>query len=258
MTKPIAVIVGAGSKHDKDGTYESMPATARWGLGGALGIVFAQKYHVVLMGRRENILKDVAKEVAKVGEATPIVCDVANEASVKEAFDAAKKLGDIETVVFNVAPGFPKGFDFSKLPTVNEVPAEYLSDAFNVGVTGCLRVVQQVLDDFTAKKSGTILISGATMALRGGKGFAFMSPIKFALRSLAQSLFQEYAPLGIHTAHVIIDGVILSPNTQSWPVQHNDPKDLADAFLYLTSQPPSCWSQEIQLTPNTSSIGMRL
>jgi short-subunit dehydrogenase len=53
---------------------------------------------------------------------------------------------------------------------------------------------------------GTVLLSGATMALRGGSGFACMAPVKAALRSLGQSMFQEYAPKGIHVAHVVIDG----------------------------------------------------
>ena len=44
----------------------------------------------------------------------------------------------------------------------------------------------------------------------------YETPVKAALRSLGQSMFQEYAPKGIHVAHVVIDGVIESPNTKPW------------------------------------------
>ena len=34
---------------------------------------------------------------------------------------------------------------------------------------------------------------------------------KFALRALSQSLAREFQPLGVHVAHVIIDGVVGPP-----------------------------------------------
>eukprot|EP00933_Yihiella_yeosuensis_P058046 TRINITY_DN58253_c0_g1_i1.p1 TRINITY_DN58253_c0_g1~~TRINITY_DN58253_c0_g1_i1.p1 ORF type:complete len:113 (-),score=10.77 TRINITY_DN58253_c0_g1_i1:59-355(-) len=98
------------------------------------------------------------------------------------------------------------------------------------------------------------------MALRGGAGFSCMAPVKTALRSYGQSMFQAYASKGIHVAHVIIDGVIESPNTKPWgeKVMLQDPKDLADAYYSLHEQKPSVWSYEIQLSPNRESVGMRM
>ena len=54
---------------------------------------------------------------------------------------------------------------------------------------------------------GTILFTGATAALRGGKGFANLAVPKFGLRALAQSMARELGPQGIHVAHVVIDGI---------------------------------------------------
>ena len=87
-----------------------------------------------------------------------------------------------------------------------------------------------------------------------------MSPVKFGLRSLGQSMAQEYAPKGIHVAHVVIDGVIDSPNTRPWGenMQLMDPYDLADAFFALHQQRPTVWSHEVQLGPQHGSLGMRL
>ena len=53
-----------------------------------------------------------------------------------------------------------------------------------------------------------MLVSGATMGLRGGAAFACASPIKFALRSYCQSMSQSYHKEGVHIGHVVIDGVI--------------------------------------------------
>ncbi|CAE7355462.1 unnamed protein product, partial [Symbiodinium necroappetens] len=96
------------------------------------------------------------------------------------------------------------------------------------------------------------------MAMRGGPKFACMAPIKAALRSLGQAMYQTYAPKGVHVAHVVIDGVIESPNTKAWAtkVMLQDPADLADAFFALHEQKPCVWSYEIQLTPCKESVGI--
>ncbi|CAE7377511.1 budC [Symbiodinium natans] len=258
----VAVIVGAASKHDKDGTDVDLPPASRWGLGGALCLRFAQGgFHVALLGRRVPILDGVAKEVQAIGgTATCIQCDVEDNASVKSAFDAAKSLGTVEVVVYNVAPPFPPGCDFTNLPMAEVVDPEYFTRAFNIGVSGCVRCVREIAPDMMERGRGTILLSGATMALRGGPKFACMAPIKAALRSYGQAMYQTYAPKGVHVAHVVIDGVIESPNTKAWAdkVMLQDPADLADAFFAMHEQKPSAWSYEMQLTPCRESVGMRL
>merc|ERR1712048_822551 len=187
-------------------------------------------------------------------------CDVTDDASVRAAFDLAKSLGVIEVMVFNVAPGFPPGRTFANLPIPHEIDPEYLTAGFNIGVTGCARCIQEVVPAMVQRGRGTILLSGATMALRGGSNFGCMAPVKAALRSLGQSMYQEYAPKGIHVAHVVIDGVIESPNTKAWgeKLMLQSPSDLADAYIALHEQKPSVWSYEIQLSPQQGTLGQRL
>lgn len=57
---------------------------------------------------------------------------------------------------------------------------------FRVGCTGALVAAQQVLPDMLAKKRGTILLTGATAALRGSATFAGLAAPKAALRMLGQ------------------------------------------------------------------------
>ena len=52
---------------------------------------------------------------------------------------------------------------------------------------------------------GTILFTGATASLRGGKGYAAFASAKFGLRAVAQSMARELGPKNIHVAHLIID-----------------------------------------------------
>lgn len=261
--KPVAAIVGATSKYDQHGDPAELPPTVRWGLGGALSQRFAKDYEVVAMGRRVEELHPLVEEISRQGgRATPFACDVVDDDSVQEAFDKAKEVGDIEVLVFNVAPPYPPGVTFENLPLPHEIDPAVLQRGFDVGVTGCLRCVRAVIGPMLTAGKGAILLTGATQALRGGASFASMSPIKFGLRSLSQSLFQAYAPRGIHVAHVVIDGPIDSPALRAQLAGQDtaflDPGDIAGAYAMLVRQPPSCWSYELQLTPSRANPGMRL
>jgi NAD(P)-dependent dehydrogenase (short-subunit alcohol dehydrogenase family) len=169
-------------------------------------------------------------------------------------------MGEVECVVFNVAPPYPPGTSFGNLPKPHEIDPAYLTDSFNIGATGCVRVANHAIPPMLERGRGVFLISGATMAIRGAAGFACMTPVKAALRSYSQSMFQCYAPLGVHVAHVVLDGVIDSPRTHPYgeTMQLMDPADIADAYFALAQQPPSVWSYEIQLTSSTTTLGMRL
>lgn len=262
----VAVIVGASSKHDKDGAASDMPPEVRWGLGGALCHKFAiEGYHVVLMGRRVVNLCALRDTLTAASyQASILKCDVTDADQVKSAFAKASEIGNVDVVIFNVGFPMPEGRGFHNLPLVHEIDPAYFNRAFDVGVTGCLRVAREViprmLDRDDSRSPISFLISGATMALRGGKSFGSMSPAKFALRSLSQSMFQEYAPKGIHVCHIIIDGVIDSPATRPWgaKVQLMNPKDLASEYYRLHMQRPTVWSYESHVGPHRDSVGMRM
>jgi len=258
----VAVIVGAGSKYVRKNMDAEESAWTRFGLGGALSLRFSQEYIVVLMGRDVEVLNMVKAEVEKAdGEAVAVRCDVTDSKLVEEAFSKAKEVGEIEVFIFNAGPPFPPGKNFINLPPPHEVDADWLQKAFNIGVSGCVRCVQQVAPAMLERGSGSIILSGATMALRGGANFSCMSPVKFALRSYGQSMFQAYAKQGVHVAHVIIDGVINSPKTREMvggKFAMQEPKELADAYMMLAKQPRTCWSFELQLTPNDQNVGMRM
>src|SRR5207244_6261920 len=108
--------------------------------------------------------------------------------------------------------------------------------------------------------AGSFLISNNQFSLRGRKrltGQSLYYP-RVMMRTLAQVLTEEYSEHGVHIANVVIDGTIDSPGThalkaaQANPDILIDPAKIADAFYYLHTQHPSCWTHELQLTPFVS------
>ena len=106
---------------------------------------------------------------------------------------------------------------------------------------------------------GTILFTGATASLRGGKGFAAFAGAKHALRALAQSMARELGPEGIHVAHVVIDGAIDTPFIRehlSGALCAEGPRRASSTRRRsrrttgsLHRQPRSAWTHELDLRP---------
>jgi NAD(P)-dependent dehydrogenase (short-subunit alcohol dehydrogenase family) len=105
-----------------------------------------------------------------------------------------------------------------------------------------------------ARRSGTIIFTGATAALRGSAGFANLAVPKFGLRAFSQSMAGELGSDGVHVAFVAIDGQIESERYRHLVEERGEDSLLASdaiAELYqqLHRQPRSAWSHEIDVRP---------
>jgi NAD(P)-dependent dehydrogenase (short-subunit alcohol dehydrogenase family) len=106
---------------------------------------------------------------------------------------------------------------------------------------------------------GTILFTGATAALRGSAGFAALAIGKFGLRALAQSMAREFAPLGIHVGHVVIDGQVDTPRLRAaYPERDSatflNPRAIAESYWTLYAQDSTAWSHEVDLRPSVEKF----
>ncbi|CAD7940823.1 unnamed protein product [Amoebophrya sp. A25] len=266
------VIVGASSKHDQDGQGD-LPPEARWGLGGALALAFAKEgFHIVLTSRRVSVLEQLAEEVRKLQDpkyqTICVSCDVTQDDAVQKAFEETIKsslpaTAFIDCLIFNASPAFPPNFSFGQsAPKAHELDPAYMTHSFDVSVNGLIRCLKYVIPGMEERKRGCILLSGATMQLRGGANFAALAPGKTALRSLGQSMFQAYGPLGIHVCNINVDGVIDSANTRKWMGAEKLMKcdEIAQQYVAMYKQPKTVWSFELQITPDWSAptVGMRM
>ncbi len=197
------------------------------GLGASLAKAFAARGdQVAVLARRPS-------------NAQPFLglrCDLGDPAQVEQAFERLEaELGPADVVVFNAAR-LVRG-------AVHQLdPAEF-ERCWRTGVMGAFLCSQRALEPMMEAGRGTLLFSGATASLRGGANFAAFASAKFALRGLAQSLARAYGPLGIHVAHVVIDGII--GNRQG----SLDPDSIGSAYVQLADQVPSAWSHELDLRP---------
>eukprot|EP00884_Botryococcus_braunii_P005431 jgi/Botrbrau1/1488/Bobra.178_3s0043.1 len=226
------------------------------GIGPGLGASIARRfalagYTVALVSRKKESLVPVADAIVNEGgKALSVTADTGKINEIRQAFkEIQSSLGDPEVLVYNAGPagmGWPP-------PGFLDVDPEIFARSFDSGVTGAMVWSQLVLPGMVKAGKGTILFTGATAALRGGARFAPLACSKFALRALSQSIAREFQPQGVHVAHVIIDGIILSDRTAAWVAGKEDhalhPDAIAESYWFLHTQDRSTWTQELDLRP---------
>jgi NAD(P)-dependent dehydrogenase (short-subunit alcohol dehydrogenase family) len=241
MSAPTAVVVGVGAER---------------GLGAALCRRFAvEDYHLLVAGRTHEKIERVAQTIRQTGgSAESTVVDTTREDDVVRLFDRAMSPGDgrepSSLVVFNA--GNNQRIDF------RELTAAQFEDFWRVGCFGGFLVGREAARRLAPLGRGTVIFTGASGSLRGKPGFAHFAAAKAGLRMIAQSMAREYGPLGIHVAHVVVDGAINGDRIRNrMPALLKERGEdgllgidaIADTYWVIHRQPRSAWTQEVDLRP---------
>jgi len=228
MTKPVCAVVGVGP-----------------GNGAAFATRFSEEgFAVALLARKLEFTSALAAELPG-SKAYP--CDVTELGSIKRAFAAIRQeLGEVDVVLYNAGSG--------SWGTVEEITPQDLEMAFRVNTTGLLAAAQEVIPAMKAKGQGSIIVVGATASRRGGVKTAAFAPAKAAQRSLTESLARHLWPAGVHVSLIIVDGVIdlattrqrMKDKPESFFIKATD---IAATAFWLSKQPRSAWSFEVEARP---------
>ena len=219
------------------------------GIGEGLGVeiagTFARAgYDVFGVSRSDRVSAAVSAMVERAGgHYTHLACDLAHPADISLLLQPIAE--GIDVLIHNA--------QLLMIQPFTEISADAFEQVWRVICLGAMASAQAVLPHMAARKSGTVIFSGATAGLRGGVNFSAFASAKFALRGLSQALAREFGPKGVHVAHVVIDGLIDAPQTNlrfgTAASGRMDSKSIAEAYLDLAAQHPSAWTQEMDLRP---------
>jgi NAD(P)-dependent dehydrogenase (short-subunit alcohol dehydrogenase family) len=215
------------------------------GLGADIAETFARAGHdVVGLSRTMKSTEHLTRRVEQVGgNYIHLACDITRTA---DAVAAIRPYAErIDVLIHNPHLLTIKPFE--------QTTADEFEQTWRVACLGAMISVQSVIPHMAARKQGSVILTGATAGIRGAANFSAFASAKFAMRGLAQSLAREYGPKGVHVAHVVLDGLIDEPQTHhrfgSSPSGRMDPRSIAQAYLDLSTQPPSTWTHEMDLRP---------
>ena len=241
MKRTSALVVGVGAEQ---------------GLGAAVARRFAAGgHHVFVAGRTPDKIEQVVQTIRGAGgSAEPVITDTTSEEDVLRLFELAfEPRTDVDlpdVVIYNA--GNNRRLDF------REVSAAQFEEYWRVCCFGGFLVGREAARRLVPLGRGTVLFTGASASLRGRPGFAHFAAAKAGLRMISQSMAREYGPLGIHVAHVVIDGGILGERLVSRNPQILEQRGedglleidaIAETYWHLHCQPRSAWAQEIDLRP---------
>lgn len=232
---------------------------ASQGLGKTIALQAAQKgYPVALIARNRQKLDAAVDEIRKrypTVRASVHPADLAQESEVRAGFRAIAEVhGPIGALINNAAT-------WTGGQEVDGMTTEFLRGSLDLNFFSAFHCIQSVLELRRAQLETSqlaIINIGATASLRGGKKSGAFAVAKAALRILSQSLAKELAPQGVHTAHVVIDGLInnertkgLNPNRP--PGDFMEPDSIAASVLHLCEQDRDCWTFEMDLRPSNET-----
>jgi short-subunit dehydrogenase len=152
--------------------------------------------HVALLARRRDRLESLAEALGGTGvTALPVVCDVADKASVDAAIARVlHDLGRVDLLVNNAGYGAHVLFKDHDMADIERL--------VRTNVLGTIYAIKAVLPSMRARHQGWIVNFSSVAGKLGQPDEAAYSATKFAVAGLSEGLSYEFAPLGIHVMTV--------------------------------------------------------
>ena len=233
--------------------------------GGGIGANVAKKfanegYHACLCRRTDEAgLDQWVNKIRETGsEATGFLLNVVDDNSIEDLIDCIESdIGSIEVLIYNVGAQ-------SGLKLLEQTSFKEFELAWRMASYGLFRIAKSLCPLMSLRKSGCIIVTSATAAMRGNMNQHSHASAMAARRMLCQSLNAEFGPLGIHIVHAVIDGAVDAPDTlgkmlgddmyqqlRQTKGMENDglilPEKIADTYFHLANQHRSTWTHEIDI-----------
>ena len=229
------------------------------GIGEATAKILAEGgAKVVLSARREDRLKKLALEIGD--NAAYFKSDVSSAEDMKALIAMAKeKFGQVDVLFANA--GVMPGSNMSELKT-----RDWMS-MVNINIVGVLNSIAAVLPEFTAQKSGHILVTSSVAGTKSVPGNAVYSGTKHFVRAMLDSFRAESVMEGTNIrTTVIYPGAIktellntIAPSETKKMVERfyeevgMEPDVIANAVLYAISQPDNVDVSDLIVRPSRES-----
>ena len=231
------------------------------GIGGNVGKRFAKDgYHACLARRSDKagLDKIVSDIKSDGGKATGFILNAIEDNSIEDLVDKIESdIGPIDVVAYNLGAQIGNR-------TLEETSYKAFEMGWRLATFGLFRLASSLFPRMAERGGGTLLVTSATAAVRGNAGQHSHAAAMGGRRMLCQTLNAQYAPEGIHVAHILIDGAVDAPDTlgkmlgperyqelrEAKGLEHDGlllPEKIAETYWHLAQQHRSAWTHELDL-----------
>ncbi|WP_271438251.1 SDR family NAD(P)-dependent oxidoreductase [Pontixanthobacter luteolus] len=245
--KPVFLVLGAGA-----------------GIGGHVAKRFAAGgYHAVLARRSDEAgLQRLVDDIRDSGgEASGKLLDASLPDSIEDLVeDVERSIGPIHSALFNLGAQIGNR-------RLEDTTYKAFELGWRLATFAPFRLASALLPHMAQRGTGSLLVTSATAAVRGNAGQHSHAAAMGGRRMLCQSLNAEFAPKGVHVAHIVIDGPVDAPDTLGKMLSDSfdaykaskgedgiiDPAAVAETYWHLAHQPRSAWTHELDIRPYTDT-----
>jgi 3-oxoacyl-[acyl-carrier protein] reductase len=206
------------------------------GIGRAIALRLAGKFHVLAAARSQADLEQLAREIADGGgECTPIRLDVRDGAAVQRALGDQ----DVEVLVNNAGVGTLK-------PLLELTPDEW-QRMLDVNLSGVYHVTRAVLPGMVARQRGHVVNIGSIASRSAFVGGSCYAATKHALMALTECLMLEVRDSGVKVSVVNPGSVATDFSPRSDPGWMLSGEDVAEAVLHVLETPPGVLVHRVEV-----------
>ena len=227
------------------------------GIGAGIAVGLAKAgCKVVISGRREEKLREVADSAPEGCEISIHAADVADRNSVTNLFTwTNERLGHIDVLV-NCA-----GINIANRKIEVLAPEDW-DKLMQVNATGAYNCIREVLPQMRERKDGLIInvssIAGLRASMLGGVAY---SASKFAMTALGTCIGLEEKDNGIRVTNVYpgeVETPILDARPNPVSAEHRSrilqPDDIASLVVAVVALPPRAHVPDLVIKPTTQEF----
>lgn len=201
---------------------------------------------LVLSGRREQPLDELAAELGGGDDVLVKTCDVTEWDQVEALADAAlERFGGIDVVFANAGFGASRGF-------LEESPEHWRSMVLT-NVLGVAHTIRATLPHLLERGTGHYVITSSVAGRRALPGSLY-SATKWAVTAMGESLRQEIRQMHENDrikVTLIEPGMVDTPFFDNRPTGALEADDIANAVVYAITQPDRVDVNEILIRPSS-------
>lgn len=214
------------------------------GIGRAAALALAREgADVAICGRREDILRATAKELADEtgSRVVPIVADLSIPRDVERFINAAAAdLRGLDILVVNAGGPPSKKFD--------ELTDEDWEAAFNLTIMSAVRAIRHAMPHFRVERGGSVVGVSSTSVKQPIDRLILSNSLRLAVSGLFKTLASEYASDNVRF-NLVLPGSVATSRQAALPedvmaarlktipaARMAEPTELGDAIAFLASE----------------------